>query len=123
MEQLTPFCALIREFLPVQLYSSFISFLSCFSVKQTLDDAYAMPANFLEIDVINPITHGIGAKRYTDYEVRMKVRKKTAFCIPTPMDAVFVLVRFGIFVKTQTNAACQSNCLNQSIYPSVFYFV
>ena len=43
------------------------------SKKQTLDDAYAAPANFLEIDVINPITHGIANKRYTDYEVRMKV--------------------------------------------------
>ena len=43
------------------------------SKKQTLDDAYAAPANFLEIDVINPITHGIGNKRYTDYEVRMRV--------------------------------------------------
>ena len=42
------------------------------SKKQTLDDAYAAPANFLEIDVINPITHGMGNKRYTDYEVRMK---------------------------------------------------
>lgn len=41
--------------------------------KQTLDDAYAAPANFLEIDVINPLTHGVGKKRYTDYEVRMKV--------------------------------------------------
>ena len=41
--------------------------------KQTLDDAYAAPANFLEIDVINPITHGVGKKRYTDYEVRMRV--------------------------------------------------
>ncbi|OQV12994.1 Sorting nexin-12 [Hypsibius exemplaris] len=40
--------------------------------RQTLDDAYAAPANFLEIDVINPITHGIGKKRYTDYEVRMR---------------------------------------------------
>jgi sorting nexin-3/12 len=43
------------------------------SKKQTLDDAYAPPANFLEIDVINPITHGVGKKRYTDYEVRMRV--------------------------------------------------
>jgi len=43
------------------------------SKKQTLDDAYAAPANFLEIDVINPITHGIGNKRYTDYECRLKV--------------------------------------------------
>ncbi|CAD1480790.1 unnamed protein product, partial [Heterotrigona itama] len=41
--------------------------------KQTLDDAYAAPANFLEIDVINPITHGVGKKRYTDYEVRMRI--------------------------------------------------
>uniref|UniRef100_T1JK13 Sorting nexin-3 n=1 Tax=Strigamia maritima TaxID=126957 RepID=T1JK13_STRMM len=40
--------------------------------KQTLDDAYAAPANFLEIDVVNPITHGVANKRYTDYEVRMK---------------------------------------------------
>ncbi|GAV07809.1 hypothetical protein RvY_17604 [Ramazzottius varieornatus] len=40
--------------------------------RQTLDDAYAAPANFLEIDVINPITHGVAKKRYTDYEVRMR---------------------------------------------------
>ena len=44
------------------------------SKKQTLDDAYAAPANFLEIDVINPITHGVAQKRYTDYECRLKVR-------------------------------------------------
>ena len=47
------------------------------SKKQTLDDAYAAPANFLEIDVINPITHGIGNKRYTDYECRLKVGSST----------------------------------------------
>lgn len=45
--------------------------------KQTLDDAYAAPANFLEIDVINPITHGVAKKRYTDYEVRMRVWNKS----------------------------------------------
>lgn len=40
--------------------------------KQTLDDAYA-PANFLEIDVVNPITAVIqGKKQYTDYEIRMR---------------------------------------------------
>ena len=44
---------------------------------QSLDDAYAAPANFLEIDVINPITHGMGNKRYTDYECRLKVSKKS----------------------------------------------
>ncbi|CAB4000236.1 Sorting nexin-12 [Paramuricea clavata] len=40
--------------------------------KQTLDDAYAAPANFLEVDVVSPETHGVGKKRYTDYEVRMR---------------------------------------------------
>ena len=45
--------------------------------KQTLDDAYAPPANFLEIDVIAPETHGVGKKRYTDYEVHMRVRSQT----------------------------------------------
>ncbi|XP_055373816.1 sorting nexin-12 [Condylostylus longicornis] len=41
--------------------------------KQTLDDAYAVPANFLEIDVANPLTTmTAGKKRYTDYEVRMR---------------------------------------------------
>lgn len=48
--------------------------------RQTLDDAYAAPANFLEIDVINPVTHGLGKKRYTDYEVRMRVRSLICFC-------------------------------------------
>ncbi|KAL5009954.1 hypothetical protein ScPMuIL_012259 [Solemya velum] len=42
------------------------------SKKQTLEDAYSPPANFLEIDIGNPQTHGVAKKRYTDYEVRMK---------------------------------------------------
>lgn len=43
--------------------------------KQTLDDAYAVPANFLEIDVLNPQTTELpGKKRYTEYEVNMRVR-------------------------------------------------
>ena len=41
--------------------------------KQTLDDAYAVPANLLEIELSNPETHGVGRNRYTDYEVKMKV--------------------------------------------------
>lgn len=41
--------------------------------KQTLEDAYSPPANFLEIDVLDPQTHGVAKKRYTDYEVRMRV--------------------------------------------------
>ena len=43
------------------------------SKKQSLEDAYAAPANFLEIDVGSPQTHGLGRNRYTDYEVRMRV--------------------------------------------------
>lgn len=49
--------------------------------KQTLEDAYSPPANFLEIDVTDPQTHGIGKKRYTDYEVRIRVRFRN-FSIP-----------------------------------------
>lgn len=39
---------------------------------QSLDDAYAEPANFLEIDVSEATTHGFGKKRYTDYAVNMR---------------------------------------------------
>lgn len=42
------------------------------SKAQTLEDAYAAPANFLEIDVCNQQTHGVGKLRYTDYEVRVR---------------------------------------------------
>ncbi|CAF1119267.1 unnamed protein product [Rotaria sordida] len=35
-------------------------------------DRYEPPDNFLEIEVANPITHGLSGNRYTDYEVRMK---------------------------------------------------
>lgn len=42
--------------------------------KQTLDDAYAVPSNLLEIELTDPITHGAGRNRYTDYEVKMRVR-------------------------------------------------
>ena len=48
--------------------------------EQTLQEAYDAPANFLEIDVVSPETHGIGNKRYTDYEVRMKVLLYSMLC-------------------------------------------
>lgn len=41
---------------------------------QTLREAYDPPANVLEVDVINPETHGAAGKRYTDYEVRLRVK-------------------------------------------------
>merc|ERR1712076_37700 len=37
--------------------------------QQNLDDAYAEPANFLEIEVRDPMTHGAGSSRYTEYTV------------------------------------------------------
>lgn len=30
---------------------------------------YAVPESFLEIEVRNPLTHGVGRKMYTDYEI------------------------------------------------------
>jgi len=39
--------------------------------KTDISDAYSAPANFLEIEVCEPQTHGFGRKRYTDYEVKM----------------------------------------------------
>ena len=50
-----------------------------FVLKISLEDRYDPPANFLEIEVLNPETHGFGNKRYTDYEVRMKVRNTRWF--------------------------------------------
>lgn len=30
---------------------------------------YSVPESFLEIEIRNPMTHGIGRKMYTDYEI------------------------------------------------------
>jgi sorting nexin-3/12 len=43
---------------------------------QTLPEAYDPPANVLEVDVVNPETHGVAKNRYTDYEVKLKVALK-----------------------------------------------
>ena len=43
------------------------------SKPMTIDEAYDEPGNFLEIDVVNAETHGIANKRYTDYEIKMRV--------------------------------------------------
>ncbi|KAK2067469.1 hypothetical protein P8C59_001207 [Phyllachora maydis] len=37
--------------------------------QQTFDEIYGPPENFLEIEVRNPRTHGIGRHMYTDYEI------------------------------------------------------
>lgn len=43
------------------------------SKPQDLTDAYGPPSNFLEIDVYDPQTIGVGRNRFTTYEVRMRV--------------------------------------------------
>eukprot|EP01134_Creolimax_fragrantissima_P006774 CFRG6774T1 len=40
--------------------------------KQSIEESYAEPANFLEVDVSNPQTYGEGRSRYTDYEIVMR---------------------------------------------------
>uniref|UniRef100_A0AAZ3SDP2 PX domain-containing protein n=1 Tax=Oncorhynchus tshawytscha TaxID=74940 RepID=A0AAZ3SDP2_ONCTS len=42
------------------------------SKPQDLTDAYGPPSNFLEIDVYDPQTTGVGRNRFTTYEVRMQ---------------------------------------------------
>nr|XP_046148132.1 sorting nexin-3-like isoform X1 [Oncorhynchus gorbuscha] len=43
-----------------------------FSKPQNLNDAYGPPSNFLEIDVSNPETVGVGRTRFTTYEIKLK---------------------------------------------------
>ena len=40
---------------------------------QTVEEMYSEPQNKLEIEVRDPQTHGFENKRYTDYEVILKV--------------------------------------------------
>lgn len=51
--------------------SAFISFSKIVDSehRQTFDELYGEPENFLEIEVKNPITHGTGSKMFTDYEI------------------------------------------------------
>jgi len=44
-----------------------------YTKPQNLNDAYGPPSNFLEIDVSNPETVGVGRNRFTTYEIRLKV--------------------------------------------------
>ncbi|KAG7694105.1 hypothetical protein KL930_002931 [Ogataea haglerorum] len=41
--------------------------------KQTFDELYGEPENFLELEVVNPVTHGNkSTNMYTDYEIRVR---------------------------------------------------
>ncbi|XP_064412372.1 sorting nexin-3 isoform X2 [Latimeria chalumnae] len=69
------------------------------SKPQNLNDAYGPPSNFLEIDVSNPQTIGVGRGKYTTYDVRLKV-----VVPPLPGKALFRQLPFlageGIFDET-----------------------
>ncbi|XP_053503253.1 sorting nexin-3 [Ictalurus furcatus] len=43
-----------------------------YAKPQNLSDAYGPPSNFLEIEVGNPETVGVGRGRFTTYEIRLK---------------------------------------------------
>lgn len=49
------------------------------------DEMYAVPESFLEIEVRNPLTHGVGRKMYTDYEIVCMVS-------PTLLPSVVVIL-------------------------------
>uniref|UniRef100_A0A7M4DZ00 Sorting nexin 3 n=1 Tax=Crocodylus porosus TaxID=8502 RepID=A0A7M4DZ00_CROPO len=53
------------------------------SKPQNLNDAYGPPSNFLEIDVGNPQTTGVGRARFTTYEIRVKPLTAWSLCKET----------------------------------------
>ncbi|KAE8232101.1 hypothetical protein CF326_g2872 [Tilletia indica] len=54
---------------PATPYSPFARVDSLNTRRETLEEMYGVPENFLEVEVKNPITHGFGRKAYTDYEI------------------------------------------------------
>lgn len=65
----------------------FLSMFVLFLPKISLEDRYDPPANFLEIEILNPETHGFAGKRYTDYEIRMRVNDTCS------IDVLLIFVR------------------------------
>lgn len=64
------------------------------SKPQDLLDAYGPPSNFLEIDVYDPQTIGVGRTRYTTYEVRMRVgvqQHLVLFCFSLSLAALALI--------------------------------
>jgi len=41
--------------------------------EQSTDERYSLPENFLEVEVLNPTTHGEGRNRYTTYDIKVTV--------------------------------------------------
>ncbi|KAM5197685.1 sorting nexin-12 isoform 2-T5 [Hipposideros larvatus] len=51
------------------------------SKPQDLTDAYGPPSNFLEIDIFNPQTVGVGRARFTTYETNLPIFKLKESCV------------------------------------------
>lgn len=81
-------------------------------------DAYAVPANFLEIDVVNPMTTiTAGKRRYTDYEVRMRV----CFCISYSSFSVFIHVVWRVILRCKVkNVSAISKKIAKTVNPDDF---
>lgn len=47
--------------------------------KESPEDMYGVPENFLEVEVRNALTHGYGRKQFTDYEIITRVRSLFLF--------------------------------------------
>ena len=51
-----------------------------------------MPESFLEIEIRNPMTHGVGRKQYTDYEIICMVRARAS----RPQAVATLCVKFAL---------------------------
>lgn len=72
--QLTPGYPMPQSFsTPTAGYSPFARVDSLNTRKESVEDMYGVPENFLEVEVRNPMTHGFGRKMYTDYEIVTRV--------------------------------------------------
>lgn len=72
-----------------------------YTKPQNLNDAYGPPSNFLEIDVANPETVGVGRNRFTTYEIRLKVSSQ---CWPDQTITHFELKYTLNTIKRSANA-------------------
>lgn len=98
-------------------YNSFAHRIATLNGSIISTDAYAVPANFLEIDVVNPMTTiTAGKKRYTDYEVRMRVSGIDSWIMIS-----FVHIVFGAAEDLSRNYYfhCAAHCQNENLLPTV----
>ena len=69
-----------------QAYSPFARVDSLAARRETPEEMYGVPENFLEVEVKNPMTHGFGRKQYTDYEIVTRVSEASALSYRPPLN-------------------------------------